>query len=110
MFSSVTARARVVALVSAAWLTNGSHNSAFGQDHYCGVYSAYAVLDHYGRTVPFDSLLEPAYVSGYQGSTASDVARRQPDRRRTFCGVVRFAPVRWPCGPSCGERRPMRWA
>ena len=93
MFSSVTARARVVALVSAAWLTNGSHNSAFAQDHYCGVYSAYAVLDHYGRTVPFDSLLEPAYVSGYQGSTASDVARALVDHgvaAKSFSGLGLF--------------------
>ncbi len=93
MFSSVTARARVVALVSAAWLTNGSHNSAFAQDHYCGVYSAYAALDHYGRTVPFDSLLEPAYVSGYQGSTASDVARALVDHgvaAKSFSGLGLF--------------------
>lgn len=93
MFSYLSTVVRFAVLFSAALLANGSRGFAFGQDHYCGVYSAYAVLDHYNRTVPFDSLLEPDYVSGYQGSTASEVARALADHgvvAKSFSGLGLF--------------------
>ncbi len=48
-------------------------NTASAQDHYCGVYSAYAVLHHYGHQVNFEELLESKYVPGYRGSTAKGI-------------------------------------
>lgn len=56
------------------WLTMATaQNVASAQDHYCGVYSAFAVLDHYGQQVKFEQLLEPEYVPGYLGSTAKGI-------------------------------------
>jgi rhodanese-related sulfurtransferase len=54
-------------------------NHACGQDHYCGIYSAYVVLDYYERQVSFESLLEPQYVAGFQGSSTAEVLRALVD-------------------------------
>ena len=56
------------------WLTMAAtQNVVCAQDHYCGVYSAYAVLHHYEKNVSFEQLLEPEYVEGYFGSTAKGI-------------------------------------
>lgn len=67
-FAAVTALAAVFA---------GS--SAHGRDHYCGMYAAYSLLDHYQKAVPFESLLQPEYVSSFQGSTAEEIVRALDD-------------------------------
>jgi len=48
-------------------------------ENYCGIYCVYAALDVCGRDVPFESLLEPEYVSGYRGSTNGDLCRALDD-------------------------------
>ena len=56
------------------WLAiAATSRTAAAQDHYCGVYSAYAVLHHYGRQVNFEELLKPEYVPEYSGSTARGI-------------------------------------
>lgn len=47
--------------------------SASANDHYCGVYCAYSVLDYHDRKIDFEKLLEPRYVAGVRGSTAEGV-------------------------------------
>ncbi len=63
---------RSLLLISAAMVA--SPGVAHSQDHYCGVYSAFSVLDYYQKPVAFEELLEPQYVSGFLGSTAKEVA------------------------------------
>lgn len=52
---------------------------AWGQDHYCGIYAAYAVLDHYDRKVSFENLLELKYITGFEGSTAWQIKQALED-------------------------------
>ena len=44
-----------------------------GQDHYCGIYSVYSIVDQYGIEIEFIDLLETEFVSSYEGSTARDL-------------------------------------
>lgn len=66
-------------LLVAVVLVGCFSGTALSQDHYCGVYSVYAVLNHYQRRITFETLLEPEYVSGYQGSTAAAVVKALVD-------------------------------
>lgn len=53
---------------------------AWGQDHYCGLYAAYVVLDHYHRKVSLENLLEPKYITGFEGSTAKQIKQALEDQ------------------------------
>ncbi|WP_197444367.1 rhodanese-like domain-containing protein [Maioricimonas rarisocia] len=91
---------------------------AWSQDHYCGVYSAYTVLDHFSQRVPFESLLEPEYVSSYRGSTADEIVRALEDHgvaAKSFNGLSVFdlktasAPVILHVRGSQGRREYEHW-
>lgn len=104
----------LVAMVMTAYFSG----TAQGQDHYCGVYSVYAVLDYYQRRVPFERLLEPEYVSGFEGSTAAAVVKALVDHgvaATDYAGLGVFD-LRMSSGPvilhvrgNQGTRRYQHW-
>lgn len=62
-------------------------------DHYCGVYSVYGVLAHYGHEIPFESLLEPKYITKGQGSNAEKlvaVLRSKGVAAKSYAGLSVF--------------------
>lgn len=111
-------RPRVVAAVVTLLTMSVIPNSVWCNDHYCGVYSAYTVLDHYGKKIDFESLLEPEYVAGFQGSTAEGVVAALADHgiaARSYSGLGVFD-LRAASGPlilhvrgSQGTRRYDHW-